>query len=259
MDHYPRSSPGAFGPGELKKSSFHSQNKVSLTFIAFWANSEGDKFMIFFLFSQNIGFGISCKSPPNDLHETSVKSYFLEKKRKNISKCHLLNFLPSKLSVKTHTSFICLLEFYDPANTVKVMLSWSVHQYLCTLSPVTDNCPSWISGRERMTVENILWSISMEECCQTLLGSNLPLPDHQSDVHLTEPSASLFTIYIAPNKAFFLSKKYWHLFYKQNVFLIPSLFSSYECRCRWFICIVSLVAMICWPQFSTPPMEPGEC
>ena len=26
------------------------------------------------------------------------------------------------------------------------------------LSPETDNCPSWISGRERMTVENILWS-----------------------------------------------------------------------------------------------------
>ena len=28
------------------------------------------------------------------------------------------------------------------------------------LSPETDNCPSWISGRERMTVENISWSIS---------------------------------------------------------------------------------------------------
>ena len=34
------------------------------------------------------------------------------------------------------------------------------------LSPETDNCPSWISGRERMTVENISWSISMKECCQ---------------------------------------------------------------------------------------------
>ena len=29
----------------------------------------------------------------------------------------------------------------------------------------TDNCPSWISGRERMTVENISWSISTKECC----------------------------------------------------------------------------------------------
>ena len=30
----------------------------------------------------------------------------------------------------------------------------------------TDNCPSWISGRERMTVENISWSISTKECCR---------------------------------------------------------------------------------------------
>ena len=34
------------------------------------------------------------------------------------------------------------------------------------LSPATDNCPSWISGRERMTVENISWSISTKECCR---------------------------------------------------------------------------------------------
>ena len=33
------------------------------------------------------------------------------------------------------------------------------------LSPETDNCPSWISGRERMTLENISWSISKKACC----------------------------------------------------------------------------------------------
>ena len=32
------------------------------------------------------------------------------------------------------------------------------------LSPVTDNCPSWISGRERMAIEIISWPISMKEC-----------------------------------------------------------------------------------------------
>ena len=32
------------------------------------------------------------------------------------------------------------------------------------LPPETDNCPSWICGRERMTVENISWSISTKEC-----------------------------------------------------------------------------------------------
>ena len=34
------------------------------------------------------------------------------------------------------------------------------------LSPETDNCPSWISRRESMTVENISWSISTKECCR---------------------------------------------------------------------------------------------
>ena len=34
------------------------------------------------------------------------------------------------------------------------------------LSPETDKCPSWISGRERMTLENISWSISTKECCR---------------------------------------------------------------------------------------------
>ena len=33
------------------------------------------------------------------------------------------------------------------------------------LLPDTDNCPSWISSRERITTENISWSISTKECC----------------------------------------------------------------------------------------------
>ena len=49
------------------------------------------------------------------------------------------------------------------------------------LSPETDNCPSWISGRERMAVENISWSISTKECCQPRLGLNPRPPDLQSD------------------------------------------------------------------------------
>ena len=34
------------------------------------------------------------------------------------------------------------------------------------LSPETENCPSWISRRERKTIENISWSISTKQCCQ---------------------------------------------------------------------------------------------
>ena len=60
-----------------------------------------------------------------------------------------------------------------------------VHIFL----PGTDNsyCPSWISGRERMTNENISWSISMKECCRKQQGSNPWPPDHKLDTHPTEP------------------------------------------------------------------------
>ena len=40
------------------------------------------------------------------------------------------------------------------------------------LLPETDNCPSWISRGERMTVENISWSISTKECCRPWRGLN---------------------------------------------------------------------------------------
>ena len=49
------------------------------------------------------------------------------------------------------------------------------------LSPETDNFPSWISGRERMTVENISWSISTKECCRPRWGLNPRPPGLQSD------------------------------------------------------------------------------
>ena len=49
------------------------------------------------------------------------------------------------------------------------------------LSPETDNCPSWISGRERMTVENISWSISTKGCYRPRRGLNPRPPGLQSD------------------------------------------------------------------------------
>ena len=50
------------------------------------------------------------------------------------------------------------------------------------LSQVTDNFPSWISGRERMTVEKISWSVSMKEWCWTG-AANSRSPDHRSSTH----------------------------------------------------------------------------
>ena len=55
------------------------------------------------------------------------------------------------------------------------------------LSLVTDNCPTWISGRERMAVEMVSWPISMNliECCRTGLPNLQPL-EHQSNAHPTK-------------------------------------------------------------------------
>ena len=74
-----------------------------------------------------------------------------------------------------------VLRFCDPVNPLGSCRARSV--YLTTLllsrlsskrltsivhilSPETDNCPSWISGLERMTVQHISRSISMKECCR---------------------------------------------------------------------------------------------
>ena len=50
------------------------------------------------------------------------------------------------------------------------------------LLPETDNCPSRISRKERITIANISWSISMKEYCRTR-GSNPPPPVQQADAH----------------------------------------------------------------------------
>ena len=46
-------------------------------------------------------------------------------------------------------------------------LSGYITSIVHILLPETDMCPSWISGRERMAEENILWSISTKECCRS--------------------------------------------------------------------------------------------
>ena len=85
-----------------------------------------------------------------------------------------------KLSVVL-TDFVCLSwEFYGPVNTLKLMYSQSVNLLtnflgrlnplsslpvlVRILSPVTDNCPSWINGQERKTIEIISWSAPLKLC-----------------------------------------------------------------------------------------------
>ena len=113
-----------------------------------------------------------------------------------------LNPRPPGLRLNTVCLFVCV-EVLRPSQPDGVMSSAvSLPNHMFTgqalsskrltsivhiLSPETDNCPSWISGKERMTVENISWSISTKECCRPRRGSNPRPPGLQSDAHPTEP------------------------------------------------------------------------
>ena len=80
----------------------------------------------------------------------------------------------------------------------------SLNPNTINLSPETDNCPSWISGRERMTVENISRSISTKECCRPRRGLNPRPPGLQSDGAsnwATEaPPSSILQLHIYGNR-----------------------------------------------------------
>ena len=96
----------------------------------------------------------------------------------------------------SQTSFLFVLRFYGPVKPMGSCCVRSVYLATCLLgrlsplkrltsivhilSPETDNCPSWISGRERMTVENISWSISTKKCCRPRRGLNLRPPPNKS-------------------------------------------------------------------------------
>ena len=96
----------------------------------------------------------------------------------------------NQISAKVR-KFLFVLKFYGPVNPMGSCRARSV--YLTTrllgrltsivhiLSPETDNCPSWISRREKMTIENISWSISTKECCRPQRGLNPQPPGLQSD------------------------------------------------------------------------------
>ena len=106
--------------------------------------------------------------------------------------------------------FIFVLRFYSPVNPMGSCRAWSV--YLTThllgrlsrltsivqiISPETENCPSCISGRVTMTVENISRSISTKECCWPRRGLNPRPPGLQSDGTsnwATEAGVDLFKV-----------------------------------------------------------------
>ena len=73
------------------------------------------------------------------------------------------------------------------------------------LSPETDNCPSWISGRERITVENISWSISTKECCRPRRELNRRPPGLLVSSQMSHPTEP-------PRPAHFNVRSVWLVF-----------------------------------------------
>ena len=123
--------------------------------------------------------------------------------------------------------FWIVLRFYGPVNSVghvKCGQFTSPHFFLSSkrftsivhiLSPETDNCPSWTSGRERMTIENISWSISTKECFRPRQGSNPQPPDHQSVVQPTEPPRlGMFCIIWSNDTFYYYLSVVLYMYYK---------------------------------------------
>ena len=78
------------------------------------------------------------------------------------------------------------------------------------LSPETDNCPSWISGRERMTVENISWSISTKECCRPRRGWTRDfLVFSRTAQMITGTSVNIYRIHLLSHSNIAKYQLYW--------------------------------------------------
>ena len=110
------------------------------------------------------------------------------------------------------------------------------------LSPETDNFPSWISGRERRTVENMSWSSSAKEFCQPsgsrtrnlLITSQTPIQlSHRGRLSRSESSKQDFQ-WIQLEVVYALldiSLGHWSLRYHLSGGIISTLFAS-VCKMR---------------------------
>ena len=92
-----------------------------------------------------------------------------------IQNVHLQKFSSILLSI---IFSLCVLRFYSPMGSCRAV-SLPNHTLLGRLSPLkrltsivhillpeTDNCPSWISRRVRMIIENVSWSNLHERSCR---------------------------------------------------------------------------------------------
>ena len=111
------------------------------------------------------------------------------------------------------------------------------------LSPETDNCPSWISGRERMTVENISWSISTKECCRPQLGLKPRPPGLQSD-----GASNWATEAGAQN----LRSKHADITWYRHAYLILQAYlDAFECYCYMILLLIMSLGNKVMPKLDT--------
>ena len=93
------------------------------------------------------------------------------------------------------------------------------------LSPVTDSCSSWISGRGRMAVEIFSWPSLYERMCRTL-GSNSEQLACQADtlpIELPRPaSEEKFFMGMYITKLFIIAQKVTRWFSNHKLKLIPT-------------------------------------
>ena len=129
-------------------------------------------------------------SPCQFLHLFQEKQFYVS----NLQQCILFTikymllllsfYLSSMVNSYGHVGMVSLPHHTFPGQAYTCTLA--VNQYsVHILSQVTDNFPSWISGRERMIVEKISWSIATKEWCQTRAASPWS-PEHQSGTYQTE-------------------------------------------------------------------------
>ena len=81
-----------------------------------------------------------------------------------------------------------------PNHTVPGQASKAVYRYLVhILSPVTDKCSSWISGRRRMAVEMVSWPSLHERICMTWGLNSGPLACQADALPIELPRPAEFT------------------------------------------------------------------
>ena len=164
---------------------------IANSFITGHVNSSANKYENTNFITCSWTFKWSKSTCPSKIYlpENGIFSYFSKKTSKALLMCIYNICLLQEIS-------LFVLRFYGPVNPMGSCRARSVNLTTFTgqalsskrLTSIvhipsleTDNCPSWISGRERMTVENISWSTSTKECCRPRQGLNPRPPGLQSD------------------------------------------------------------------------------